>query len=135
MNQYQEARFVSSIVSVMFNTVAGKRIALLGTAFKANTSDVRQSPAMAVCRGLLEERAEVVLCDPHALASARADLGPEAGRVIFEPDPYVAAKDAHAVAILTEWSCFAGLDYEAIYAGMVHPAFLFDGRNLLDRRA
>jgi len=132
MNEYQEARFVSNMVSAMFNTVAGKRIALFGAAFKANTSDIRESPALAVCRTLLEERAQVVITDPYALDNARDDLGDAAEQVVFEPDPYAAAEDAHAVAVLTEWPQFAELDYEAIYKSMVKPAFIFDGRNILD---
>jgi UDPglucose 6-dehydrogenase len=134
MNEHQQARFVSNIVSSLFNTVAGKRIALFGAAFKANTSDTRESPALAVCRGLLEEHAEVVMTDPYALENARADLGGLADRVIFEPDPYAAAQGAHAVAILTEWSQYADLDYQAIYASMTKPAFVFDGRNILDHK-
>ena len=134
MNDYQQSRFVSNMVSAMFNTVAGKRIALFGAAFKANTGDTRESPALAVCRELLEEHAEVVLTDPHALENARADLGDAAKRVTFEPDPYAAARGAHAIAILTEWRQFAELDYEAIFKDMVKPAFIFDGRNILDHR-
>ena len=132
MNEHQQTRFVSNIVSSMFNTVAGKRIALFGAAFKANTSDTRESPALAICRALLEERAEIVMTDPHALDNARANLGEAAKQVTFEPDPYAAAKDAYAVAILTEWSHFTKLDYEAIYTSMIKPAFIFDGRNILD---
>ena len=135
MNEYQEANFVSKMVTAMFNTVAGKRIALFGAAFKANTSDIRESPALAVCRELVGERAQVVMTDPHALDNARQDLGDIAEQVIFEPDPYVAAQEAHAIAILTEWPQFADLDYQAIYEGMVHPAFIFDGRNILDHKA
>jgi UDPglucose 6-dehydrogenase len=135
MNEYQEARFVSNMLSAMFNTVAGKRITLFGVAFKANTSDTRESPALAVCRALLEERAEIVLTDSHALDNARADLGADARRVTFEPDPYAAAAGAYAIALLTEWSYFAELDYQAIYKSMVKPAFVFDGRNILDHRS
>ena len=135
MNAYQQTRFVSKMITAMFNTVANKRIALFGAAFKAHTSDTRQSPALAVCRRLLQERARVVLCDPHALASARAALGDVAADVIFEPDPREAARGAHAIAILTEWPEFAALDYGALHRSMVHPAFIFDGRNVLDHRA
>jgi len=132
MNEFQELRFASRMVASMFNTVAGKRIALFGAAFKANTNDTRESPALEVCRALLEERAEVVITDPHAMENARYDLDNLANQVIFEPDPYAAAKGAHAIAILTEWNQFAQLDYEKIHDSMVKPAFLFDGRNLLD---
>jgi UDPglucose 6-dehydrogenase len=134
MNEYQEANFVSKMVTAMFNTVAGKRIALFGVAFKADTSDTRESPALAVCRALLEEHAQVVITDPHAMDNARADLRDAAGAVIFEPDPYVAAQGAHAIAVMTEWPNFAELDYPAIYKTMVHPAFVFDGRNILDHK-
>lgn len=134
MNEYQQDRFVSNMVSAMFNTIAGKRIALFGAAFKANTSDTRESPALAVCRALLEERAEVVISDPHALPSAHIDLGDQAERVTFEPDPYAAAEGAHAIAIMTEWSHFVELDYQAIHKSMTKPAFIFDGRNILDHK-
>jgi UDPglucose 6-dehydrogenase len=134
MNEYQQGRLVSSIISSMFNTIAGKRIALYGAAFKANTSDTRDSPALAVCRALLEERAEIVISDPHALENARLDLGDAARQVTFESDPYVAAKEAHAIAVLTEWADFTRLDYETIYRSMIKPAFIFDGRNILDHK-
>jgi UDPglucose 6-dehydrogenase len=132
MNEYQEMRFVLKMVSSMFNTIAGKRIALFGAAFKANTNDTRESPALEVCRALLEEHAEVVITDPHAMENARYDLGELAKRITFEPDPYAAANGAHAIAVVTEWSQFAQLDYEKIHASMVKPAFIFDGRNLLN---
>lgn len=134
MNEFQEARFAANMVSSMFNTIAGKRIALFGAAFKANTNDTRESPALEVCRALLEEHADLVITDPHAMDNARYDLGDLAKRVTFEADPYEAAKGAHAIAILTEWSQFAQLDYQRIHDSMVKPAFLFDGRNLLKHK-
>lgn len=134
MNEYQEARFVSNMVTAMFNTVAGKRVALFGAAFKANTGDTRESPALAVTRNLLEEHALVVMTDPYALENAREDLGPAAEKVVFELDPYKAAEKAHAIAVLTEWQDYTELDYERIYASMVKPAFIFDGRNILDHK-
>jgi UDPglucose 6-dehydrogenase len=134
MNEYQEARFAANMVSSMFNTVAGKRIALFGAAFKANTSDTRESPALAVCRALLEEKADIVMTDPHALENACQDLQDLGARVTYEPDPYEAAKGAHAIAVLTEWPQYAQLDYERIYQSMIKPAFVFDGRNLLDHK-
>ena len=134
LNEYQQRRFVTNMVSAMFNTVAGKRIALFGAAFKADTSDTRESPALKVCRALLEERAQVVISDPYALDNARTDLGEAAERVQFEADPYAAADGAHAIAVLTEWRQFAELDYVAIFRSMVSPAFIFDGRNILDHK-
>jgi UDPglucose 6-dehydrogenase len=132
MNEHQQQRFVSNMISAMFNTITGKRIVLFGAAFKANTSDTRESPSLAVCRSLLDERAEVVISDPHALENARIDLGELAQKVIFEPDPIMAVKGAHAIAVMTEWDDFTRLDYEAIFRSMVKPAFIFDGRNILD---
>ena len=134
MNEYQEARFAANMVASMFNTVAGKRIALFGAAFKANTSDTRESPALAVCRALLEEQADIVITDPYAMENASQDLKELATRVVFESDPYTASRNAHAIAILTEWGQYAQLDYERIYRSMVKPAFVFDGRNLLDHK-
>ncbi|HLO14816.1 MAG TPA: UDP-glucose 6-dehydrogenase [Anaerolineales bacterium] len=134
MNEFQERRFAANMVTSMFNTVAGKRIALFGAAFKAHTNDTRESPALEVCRALLEERANIVMTDPHAMENACNDLGDLAQQVTFETDPYVAAKRAHAIAILTEWPQYTDLDYERIYNDMVRPAFLFDGRNLLDHK-
>jgi UDPglucose 6-dehydrogenase len=133
MNEHQEARFVANMVSAMFNTLTGKRIAVFGAAFKANTSDTRESPALAVCRGLLAEKADLVLCDPHALENARIDLGDDAALMTFETDPYAAANGAHAIAVLTEWQDFEQLDYQRIFDSMVNPSFIFDGRNILDR--
>jgi UDPglucose 6-dehydrogenase len=132
MNEYQKENFVSKMVAAMFNTLAGKRVALFGVAFKANTSDTRDSPALTVCRALLEEHAQVVITDPRALENARLDLEDVAGQVVFEPDPYAAAEGAHAIAVLTEWPQFVELDYETIYESMIRPAFVFDGRNILD---
>jgi UDPglucose 6-dehydrogenase len=135
INQWQESRFVRTMLGNMFNTVAGKRIALFGVAFKANTGDTRESPALAVARDLLAERAHIVITDPKALTNARANLSEFEGAVEFEEDPYRAASGAHAIAILTEWDAYRGLDYRRIFEAMVKPAFLFDGRNILDHAA
>ncbi len=132
INEWQEKRFVRNMLSSLFNTAAGKRIALFGFAFKADTGDTRESPAIEVARGLLEERAQLVITDPKALENARADLADVDGNVSFEEDPYKAAEGAHAVAVLTEWDLYRTLDYERIFQSMVWPAFLFDGRNILD---
>ena len=118
INEWQESRFVRTILESMFNTVAGKRIALLGFAFKANTGDTRESPAIYIARGLAEERAEVVVTDPQALANAQDDLVDMGDRVRFESDPYTAAEGAHALAILTEWNMYRQLDYARILASM-----------------
>jgi UDPglucose 6-dehydrogenase len=132
MNEWQESRFVHTMVASMFNTMAGKRIALFGFAFKANTGDTRESPALAVATDLLAERAHVVVTDPKALDNAREDLAGVDGNLVFERDPYAAAAGAHAVAVLTEWDIYRRLDYRRIFDSMIKPAFVFDGRNILD---
>jgi UDPglucose 6-dehydrogenase len=132
INEWQENRFVQNILVNLFNTVAGKRIALFGFAFKANTGDTRESPAIYVAQGLLAEQAEVVITDPKALQEAKKDLKDFKKGLTFEPDPYKAAKGAHAIAVLTEWDVYRDLDYRRIFKSMVQPAFIFDGRNILD---
>ena len=134
INEWQEIRFVRNMLNNMFNTIAGKRIALFGFAFKANTGDTRESPAITVARELLEEHAIVVVTDPRALDNAKIDLADAGERTVFEDDPYAAADGAHAIAALTEWELYKNLDYEKIYASMVKPASIFDGRNILDHK-
>jgi UDPglucose 6-dehydrogenase len=135
LNDWQQRRFISNMLSNMFNTVAGKRIALFGFAFKANTGDTRESPALAIARGLLDERADVVITDPKALDNAKVDLADVKEGVTFEPDPYKAAEGAHAIAVMTEWKLYSELDYARIFASMARPAFIFDGRNILNHKA
>jgi UDPglucose 6-dehydrogenase len=132
MNEFQEARFVRKMIREMFNTIVGKRIALLGFAFKADTSDTRESPAIYVARKLLEEKAYVAISDPKALDNARLDLGEFEENLELLESPYEAAQGAHALAIMTEWELYRSLDWEKIYDSMEKPAFVFDGRNLLD---
>lgn len=135
MNAYQETRFVRTMLRTMFNTISRKRIAIFGFAFKANTGDTRESPAIRVCRELAAEHAEVVVTDPKALKNARMELSDLKDRILFEQDPYVAAEGAHAIALMTEWKEYKTLDYQRIYESMAKPAFIFDGRNLLDHDA
>lgn len=134
MNDYQARRFVGNMLAAMFNTVADKKIAILGFAFKANTGDTRESPAIAVCCQLLEEHARLRIHDPKALGNARLDLEDAGGDISYCEDPYDAVKGAHAIALLTEWDSFRKLDFRRIYDLMEKPAFLFDGRNLLDHQ-
>ena len=132
MNLYQKRRFVERMIHAMFNTLAGKRVAVFGFAFKADTGDTRDSPATEVCRELLAEHADVCVTDPQALPAARRELLDAGPRLTFEFDAYAAARGAHAIALLTDWRQYRDLDYERIHAGMQKPAFVFDGRNLLD---
>ncbi|MBE0665631.1 MAG: nucleotide sugar dehydrogenase, partial [Candidatus Aminicenantes bacterium] len=134
INEYQQERFVRKIIREMFNTIVGKKIVLLGFAFKANTGDTRESPGIFVAGKLLEERAQLVISDPQALENARKDLAGLDGSVEYEPDPYRAAVDAQAIAVITEWDIYKKLDFAKIFASMRKPAFLFDGRNILDHQ-
>jgi UDPglucose 6-dehydrogenase len=134
INEWQEKRFIQNMLGNMFNTIAGKRIALFGFAFKANTGDTRESPAIYITRGLLEEQADVVISDPQALENAKIDLEDMKDSLAFEIDPYKAAQGAHAIAVLTEWDLYRDLDYQRIKETMAQPAFIFDGRNILDHQ-
>ena len=135
MNDYQKRRFARRIIEALFNTAADKRIAVLGFAFKKDTNDTRESAAIYVCRDLLQEQAHLAIYDPKAPAEQiHADLAPVAdcGAIEICDDAYRAVKGAHAVAIMTEWDEFAELDFERLYDSMLKPAFIFDGRNILD---
>jgi UDPglucose 6-dehydrogenase len=149
MNDYQKRRFSTRIVKKMFNTVSDKKIGIWGFAFKKDTNDTRESAAIYVCRDLLEERARLTIYDPQvSLEQIRKDLeylmaGP--GGVLTEaqkeliyknvsvaPSAEAAADGAHAIAVMTEWDEFRDQDFESIYKTMMKPAFVFDGRNVLD---
>ncbi len=132
INDYQETRFVKKMLSSMFNTLAGKKIALFGFAFKANTGDTRETPAYYVARQLLEERASLSISDPKAIPNAKIDLMDFVDDIRFTEDPYEAAKNADAVVVMTEWDLYKTLDYQKIFDSMRKPAFVFDGRNILD---
>lgn len=134
MNDFQARRFVQNMIGAMFNTVSAKKIAIFGFAFKANTGDTRESPACAVCHQLLEERAELSIYDPKALENAKIDLANAQGRINYCTSPYEAAKGAHAIAIMTEWNEFKELDYQRIFDNMEKPAFIFDGRNIVEHQ-
>ena len=132
INDYQKERFVLNMLTAMFNTLAGKKICLFGFAFKADTGDTRESPAIFISSRLLEEKAELVISDPKALDNARKDLEGLNGKISYIEDPYEAAHGCDAVAVMTEWELYKHLDYEKIFKSMKKLAFIFDGRNILD---
>lgn len=136
MNDWQKKRFASRIVKELFNTVADKKIAVLGFAFKKDTNDTRESAAINVCRDLLAEHAHVCVYDPKVPADeVLIDVlgkGCTNPRLTIAQSAYEACADAHAVAVVTEWDEFKQLDFERIFAAMPKPAFVFDGRNILD---
>jgi len=141
MNDHQKRRFSKNIVQTLYNTVSGKKIAFLGWAFKKDTNDTRESAAIYVADDLINEQASVVMYDPKvSYQQALSDLDYLATRTLAEnehylmtsEDAYDACKNAHAIAILTEWDEFKTYDWQRIYDNMLKPAFVFDGRNLLD---
>lgn len=141
MNDYQKRRFARNIVSTLYNTVNGKKITFLGWAFKKDTNDTRESAAIYVADELLDEKAHISVYDPKVKAQQiQTDLNylntrteeENAELVHALSDPYEACKDSHAIAVLTEWDEFKSYDWKKIYDNMLKPAFVFDGRNILD---
>ena len=137
MNNYQKSRFAQRIVRGLFNTVADKRIAILGFAFKKDTNDTRESAAIYVCRDLLAEQGNIVVYDPKVSADEIREtiLGknaPPNPRLAVAKTAHEACQGAHAIAVLTEWDEFKTLDFKKIHETMCKPAHIFDGRNILD---
>lgn len=155
INDYQKQRFAKKVVHKLFNTVTHKKIAILGFAFKKDTADTRESAAIYVSKYLLEDRAKLNIYDPkvpetqilddlkrmmndaydgdfsaHLQQSENSEL--VSNHVVVSNDAYEAVKGAHAVLILTEWDEFKTLDWQKIHDSMSQPAFMFDGRNILD---
>lgn len=135
MNQWQKRRFADSVVQAFFNTVNNKRLAVLGFAFKKDTNDTRETPAIDVCKRLLEEQASLAIFDPKVEPEKIfRDLEVEESdeRLEVSSSPAEAVKGSNAILIITEWDEFKDLDFEALYESMIKPAWVFDGRNLLD---
>ena len=144
MNDHQKRRFAKNIISTLYNTVSGKKIAFLGWAFKKDTNDTRESAAIYVADDLVNEQAEIVVFDPKVeQEQIQFDLNylntrtEEENKNVVKSvaNPYEACKNAHAIAILTEWDEFKSYDWKQIYDNMLKPAFVFDGRNILDKKA
>ncbi|GGW63312.1 UDPglucose 6-dehydrogenase [Winogradskyella epiphytica] len=142
LNDHQKRRFSDKLISTLYNTVSGKKIAMLGWAFKKDTNDTRESAAIYVADHLLNEQANIAVYDPKVNGEkVQSDLNYLKTRskeeneemVISYNDPYETTKDAHAVAIMTEWDEFKTYDWKKIYDQMKKPAFIFDGRNILNK--
>ncbi|MEM0541088.1 nucleotide sugar dehydrogenase [Flavobacterium sp. j3] len=141
MNDHQKRRFSKNIVQTLYNTVSGKKITFLGWAFKKDTNDTRESAAIYVADDLINEQAYIALYDPKVsqkqvltdldyLDTRKSDENEK--HITSYNNPYEACKNAHAIAILTEWDEFKEYDWEKIYDSMLKPAFVFDGRNILN---
>ncbi len=150
LNDYQKKRFSQNIISTLFNTVSDKKITLLGWAFKKDTNDTRESAAIYVAADLLENQANICVYDPkvskekiisdllylHELDSVKyAHLTKETldSKLEIVNDAYQACNESHALAIMTEWDEFTTYDWNKIYKSVFKPAFVFDGRNVLDK--
>jgi UDPglucose 6-dehydrogenase len=132
LNAWQQHRISALLVQRLFGTVTGKRIAVLGFAFKADTNDTRETPAIRICGDLLEEGAQLAIHDPKvSAAQIAADLGTSEGWHMVDA-PLAAAQGADAVLVLTEWQQFAQLDWRPLAAVMRQPAWLFDARAICD---
>jgi UDPglucose 6-dehydrogenase len=142
MNDHQKRRFAKNIIKTLYNTVSGKKIAFLGWAFKKDTNDTRESAAIFVADDLLNEQATVAVFDPKVgeeqiqfdlnYLETRSEAENKKG-IQVESNAYDACKNAHAIAVLTEWDEFKTYDWQKIYDNMLKPAFVFDGRNILDK--
>ncbi|CAN1531166.1 Ugd Predicted UDP-glucose 6-dehydrogenase [Flavobacteriaceae bacterium] len=141
MNDHQKNRFSKNIVTTLYNTISGKKIAFLGWAFKKDTNDTRESAAIYVADHLLNEQAKIAVYDPKVsekkvlsdldyLETRPSDLNRKG--ISVSENPYEACDKAHAIAVLTEWDEFKNYDWQKIYDAMQKPAFVFDGRNVLD---
>jgi UDPglucose 6-dehydrogenase len=137
MNDWQKHRFTSAVIRALFNTVAGKSIAVWGFAFKKDTNDIRESPAISVCQQLLQERALLRIYDPRVAEQDIRGALPAAGadQLVAASSAAGAAEGAHALLVLTEWEEFRSVDMDRVLEGMRKPAWIFDGRNLLDHDA
>ncbi|EPR66561.1 UDP-glucose 6-dehydrogenase [Cyclobacterium qasimii] len=144
MNDHQKKRFAKKIIKNLYNTVSGKKIAFLGWAFKKDTNDTRESAAIYVADHLLNEQSKVSVFDPKVteqqiysdldyLGSRSSEENKESLTVV--KDPYKVCNGAHAIAVLTEWDEFKTYDWQKIYDNMLKPAHVFDGRNIMDKKA
>ena len=142
LNDHQKRRFSDRLIKTLYNTVSGKKIALLGWAFKKDTNDTRESAAIYVADHLLSEQAKIMVFDPKVnhikiqtdlnYLNTRTETENEEG-VLSGDSAYEATNNAHAIAIMTEWDEFKTYDWEKIYSNMKKPAFIFDGRNILNK--
>jgi UDPglucose 6-dehydrogenase len=144
MNNHQRDRFAKNIIKTLYSTVNGKTISFLGWAFKKDTNDTRESAAIYVADLLMDEQAIIKVYDPKVTPTQmQSDLNylnsrsekENANLLKTESNPYVAMEGVHAIAVLTEWDEFKSYDWKLIYKNMQKPAFVFDGRNVLDRDA
>ena len=129
INAEQKKRFLPKVRSALW-TLRGKRIGVLGLAFKGGTDDIRESPAIDLIEMLLAEGCSITAYDPAAIERAQVEL-PASPQLRYVQDAYAAAADADALLVLTDWREFAALDLKRLYSAMRYP-IVVDGRNLFD---
>jgi UDPglucose 6-dehydrogenase len=127
INEDQRNRFVRKVHSALW-TLRGKRLGVLGLAFKGGTDDIRESPALAIVQSLLQEGSKITAYDPAAMDRTREVVG---DGIAYANSSYEAAHDADALLILTEWEEFANLDLGRLRGELRYP-IVIDGRNLYD---
>ncbi|WP_289661640.1 UDP-glucose 6-dehydrogenase [Flavobacterium panacagri] len=147
LNDHQKYRFAKRIITSLFNTVSGKKITFLGWAFKKDTNDTRESAAIYVAEYLIEDGAEIHIYDPKVSQEQITEdmrylwtlkgytdqrIESKLKQIFVYQSPEEACHQAHAIAVLTEWDEFKTYDWNSIYENMYKPAFVFDGRNILD---
>ncbi len=141
INNYQKERFAKKIMKSLYGTVSGKKITLLGWAFKKDTNDTRESAAIYIADLLIENGADIFVYDPkvnkHQMLSDLDYLNSRSSAenknsLTYCDEPYIACQDSHAIAVITEWDEFKSFDWERIYQSMMKPEKVFDGRNILD---
>jgi UDPglucose 6-dehydrogenase len=126
INSLRQQEFLKTIVSSMHNTLSGKILAVFGLSFKKDTSDTRESPSLAVCEKLIDEGAVLHVYDPQVTQTCVESISSK--------NPIDAVRGAHAIIILTEWDEFTRYDYGEFFRLMMKPAYVFDGRNILDHK-
>jgi UDPglucose 6-dehydrogenase len=142
MNDHQRNRFAKKIIKNLFGTVSGKKITLLGWAFKKDTNDTRESAAIYIADKLIEEGAIISVYDPKVSKqqmyidinhlNSRPEIENE-NLLKYYDNPYDACKDSHAIAIVTEWDEFIDYDWNVIFEKAIKPASIFDGRNIFEK--
>merc|ERR1712038_414274 len=140
MNEHQKEAFTGKIISSLFNTVTNKKIAVFGFAFKKDTGDVRETPAISVCNSLLQDGANVHVYDPKVKKEDAMqefkykNMQVDESKLVWAKSPAEAVDGAHAIVVLTEWDEFKTYPYHKFYQTMMKPAFIFDGRSILSHK-
>lgn len=141
INDFQKYRFADAILEALNNTLSDKKITFLGWAFKKDTNDSRESAAIYIADRLMEDKGEIFVYDPKVskqrmindlnYLNTRSETENEK-LLHYSDNPYDAMKDSFAIAVVTEWDEFKTYDWEKVFENMQKPAYIFDGRNILD---